>query len=153
MIWLSPGWPLLSGPRIDLGEKARQGIFTDIVSLSNDMRAAQMTLYGVNPLGAGESVLRASYYQSYLKGISKPSQVDLADLSLQVLATQTGGLVLNQSNDLVSEIRRCVNDTREYYELTFAPAPGEPSEYHGLQVKTDKPGVDARTRNGYYSAP
>ena len=153
LVWLSPGWPLLSGPRVDLGDKTRQAIFNDIVSLSNQMRAAQITLYSVNPLGAGESVRRASYYQSFLKGISKPNQVDLADLSLQVLATQTGGLVLEQSNDLVSELQRCVGDTREYYELTFAPVPGEPNEYHGLQVKLDKPGVEARTRDGYYSAP
>ncbi len=153
VLWVSPGWPLLTGPRIELDNKAQQNIFNNVVALSNGMRAAQITLYAVNPLGAGQSVLRATYYQNYLKGVTKPGQADLADLSLQVLATQSGGLVLDESNDVAGELKRCVGDTEAYYELTFQPAPGEPNEYHQLQIKLDKPGLDARTRNGYYSAP
>ncbi len=153
VLWVSPGWPLLSGPRVDLDTKAQQQIFGTLVSLSNQLRAAQITLYSVNPLGNGEGLLRASYYESFTKGVSKPSQAQLADLSLQVLAEQSGGLVLDEDNDVAGELQRCMDDTRAYYELRFTPAGGEPGEYHALQVNVDKPGLDGRTRTGYYAGP
>ena len=34
-------------------------------------------------------------YQDYVKGVSKPSQAVIGDLSLQALAEQTGGMALN----------------------------------------------------------
>ena len=153
LLWVSPGWPLLSGPRVDLDTKEQQQIFATLVSLSNQMRAAQITLYNVNPLGTGENLLRTSYYETFEKGVSKPSQVQLANLSLQVLAVQTGGLVLDEDNDVAAELQRCMDDTRAYYELSFKPTGGEPGSYHALQVNLDKPGLDARTRTGYYSTP
>ena len=60
MVWLSPGWPLLSGPRVELDAKGRQQIFGDIVKLSTQLLEARVTLYSVNPLGADES-LRAPF--------------------------------------------------------------------------------------------
>jgi len=38
VIWLSPGWPLLTGPRIELTSKQQQGLFANIVALSDAMR-------------------------------------------------------------------------------------------------------------------
>ncbi|MDW5267603.1 MULTISPECIES: VWA domain-containing protein [Acidobacteriaceae] len=155
ILWLSPGWPLLSGPRIDLGAKQQQRIFTEIVGLSSAMRQAHITLYSVDPMGAGESVLSNSYfYQTFLKGVGKPDDVQLADLSLQVLAAQSGGLVLNGNNDIAGLLAKCVADTSAYYELTFDPAPAEhANEYHHIEVKMADPGLTARTRQGYYAQP
>lgn len=155
ILWLSPGWPLLSGPRIDLGSKQEQRIFTEIVGLSSAMRQAHITLYSVDPVGAGESVLSNAYfYQSFLKGVGKPGDVQLADLSLQVLAAQNGGLVLNGSNDIAGLLAKCVADTSAYYELTFDPPPAEhANEYHHIEVKMADPGLTARTRQGYYGQP
>lgn len=155
ILWLSPGWPLLSGPRIDLGSKQEQRIFTEIVGLSSAMRQAHITLYSVDPIGAGESVLSNAYfYQSFLKGVGKPGDVQLADLSLQVLAAQSGGLVLNGSNDIAGLLAKCVADTSTYYELTFDPPPAEhANEYHHIEVKMADPGLTARTRQGYYGQP
>lgn len=155
ILWLSPGWPLLSGPRIDLGSKQEQRIFTEIVGLSSAMRQAHITLYSVDPIGAGESVLSNAYfYQSFLKGVGKPGDVQLADLSLQVLAAQSGGLVLNGSNDIAGLLAKCVADTSAYYELTFDPLPAEhANEYHHIEIKMADPGLTARTRQGYYGQP
>ncbi len=50
-------------------------------------------------------------------------------------------------------MQQSMDDTRAYYELSFRPLPGEPNEYHALEVKVDKPGLEARTRTGYYSGP
>ena len=95
-----------------------------------------------------------TYYQEFLKGVSKPSQVQAADLALQVLAVQSGGRALNSSNDMVSQIESCIADTNAWYTLSFDSPPADgPDEYHKLEVKVDKPGLTARTSTGYYAQP
>jgi len=154
ILWVSPGWPLLSGPRIYLDYKQQQQIFANIVDLSTQLRLGHVTLYSIDPLGASEGVGRDFYYETFLKGVSKPGQAVFGDLGLQVLATQTGGLALNASNDVASLLHTCLADTEAYYELSFDPPPGDRrDEYHHLEILVAKPGLIARTRQGYYSQP
>jgi VWFA-related protein len=154
VLWISPGWPLLSGPRMDLDANQERQIFDDVVSLSTQLREANVTIYNINPLGAGENLMRADYYQEFTKGVSNPSQANIADLSLQVLAVQTGGLALQGSSDVEGSLVRCLKDVQTWYEISFpARRPEKPNEYHHVEVKVDKPGVTARTRDGYYAQP
>jgi VWFA-related protein len=154
VLWLSPGWPLLSGPHVDLDAKQRQQIFGDIVKFSTELLQARVTLYSVNPLGAGESLLTASYYKDFLKGVSKPNQVSVGNLALQVLAAQSGGLAFNSNNDVASTLRQCIDEAAPYYEITFdQPGAEKSDEYHPLEIKLDKPGLTARTRQAYYAQP
>jgi VWFA-related protein len=154
LIWISPGWPLLSGPNIELDSKQQGEIFAQIASLSTQLRQARITLYNVNPIGAGESVFRGTYYEEFLKGVSKPSQVNLGNLGLQVLAIQSGGLVLDFNNDVPTLLQQCISDIAPYYEISFAAAPSDhPDEYHHLEIRIDKPGLIARTRQSYYTQP
>jgi VWFA-related protein len=154
MLWVSPGWPLLSGPNTELDSKQQQQIFGNIVALSTQLLEGHVTVYSVNPVGAGESVVRASYYKEFLKGVSKPGQVSLGNLGLPVLAIQSGGLALDFTNDVAGALQTCVADTAPYYELSFAAPSGErPDEYHPLEIKIAKPGLTARTRQGYYAQP
>jgi VWFA-related protein len=154
ILWVSPGWPLLSGPQVYLDPKQSNWLFSLIVDLSTQMREAGVTLYNVNPLGAGEGVGRSNYYQDFLKGVSKPAQVSVGNLSLQVLAVQSGGLALYGSNDLTGYLEQCVADGEAYYRLTFDPPTADHrDEYHHIEVQVAKPGLIARTRNGYYLQP
>jgi hypothetical protein len=114
-----------------------------------------MTLYNVDPLGVADAgALRTFYYKEFLKAVRTPNQVSLGNLGLQVLATQSGGLVLNSSNSLADEIVRCVADANAFYVLSFEGLPGDgPDDYHAIDAKVDRPGVVARTRAGYYAQP
>jgi VWFA-related protein len=154
MLWVSPGWPFLSGVNTDLGSKQQQQVFKDIVSLSTQLRQGRITLYSFDPLGASEALTRDSYYKDFLKGISKPSQVYLGDLGLQVLAIQSGGLAFNSTNDITGLLQKCLADLVPYYEISFDSSPaGHPDEYHQLEIKLARPGLTARTRQGYYAQP
>ncbi|HEX3469650.1 MAG TPA: VWA domain-containing protein [Silvibacterium sp.] len=153
VLWMSPGWPLLSGPNVQLDSKQQQQIFQNIVSLSNQLRQARITLYSIDPLGAGEPSLRTFYYEQFVKGITKPSQAVPGNLGLQVLAVQSGGLALSSGNDIAALLQQCLTDTNSYYELSFDPPRAEPYEYHHLEVRVAKPGLIARTRQGYYGQP
>jgi VWFA-related protein len=155
VIWISPGWPLLSGPRIELTSKQQDGLFKNIVALSDALRQARITLYSIDPLGLADSGrLQALRYEGYLKPVKKPNQVNIGNLALQVLAEQSGGRAFQYNNDLAGEIATAVADTNAFYVLTFDGLPGDgPNEYHALDIKIDKPGLTARTRVGYYAQP
>jgi VWFA-related protein len=153
VVWLSPGWPLLSGPRVQISPKDREVLFNRVVHLSTALREARITLYSVNPLGVAEaSSFQASYYESFLKGVSSADKVQSGNLGLQVLATQSGGRVLTSNNDMANSIASCLLDANAFYTLSFdSPTADHPNEYHDLQIKIGKPGLTARTPTGYYA--
>ena len=83
-----------------------------------------------------------------------PNHVDMGNLALQVIATQTGGLVTYGSNSVVAGLDRSVADLAAYYSLSIQAAPADkPNEYHELAVKVTTPGLTVRTRTGYYAQP
>jgi VWFA-related protein len=150
-IWLGSGWTIYSNPTSIGGSKTRQNIYNYIASLSTALREARMTLYDVIPVSG---LTRVDVYMQWVKGVRDTKHVNTGDLLLQVLATQTGGQVLMGSSDLTSLIDRCIADAKTYYVLTYNPPPAaHPDEYHGIEVKVDRPGLTARTRTGYYSQP
>ena len=154
LLWISPGWPLLSGARIELSSRQQNQIFSNVVAFSNKLQQSDVTLYSINPLGVEESLYRQDLYQAFVKGVPTSSKTDMADLSLQVLAVQSGGLALNGNNDVVHGLKTCLADLDSWYEITVPTSRADrPNEYHQIEVKTDKPGLVTRTRDGYYAQP
>ncbi len=95
---------------------------------------------------------RTFFYGAFLKGVGSANDVHSGNIGLQVVAAQSGGRVLNSSNDIAKSIAGCLADAKAFYTLSFdAPAADHPDEYHSLQVKIGKPGFTARTRTGYYA--
>jgi VWFA-related protein len=153
ILWVSPGWPLLSGPGVNLTNDQRMSIFNQITWYSTTLREAQTTLYSVDPLGVSEPVAEVFYYQQFTGGVKKPSEVNIGNMSLQVIATQTGGLVLN-SSDISGPLAECVADNDAYYRISFEPAPTETRHvYRQLKVTVAKPGLTVSTSTGYYAEP
>jgi VWFA-related protein len=156
ILWVSPGWPLLSGPGVEeqLNAKQQQEIFGQVVGFSSALRQSRITLYSIDPLGSSDSGGRAFHWESFTKGISKPNQAEWGNLALQVIATQSGGLALTSGNDVAAELKKCVADSQAYYEISFDPPQGDqPHEYHHLEIRMAKRGLTARTREGFYSQP
>jgi len=155
VIWVSPGWPMLSGPNVQLTSKEQQNLFNTVVAISTELRQSRITLYAVDPLGTADAGgFRTFYYEDFLKGVTAPNNVLIGDLALQVLAYQSGGRVLNSSNNVAGEIERCIRDTNTYYVLSYDPPPADgPNDYHAIEVKLDKPQLKAQTRSGYYAQP
>jgi VWFA-related protein len=152
MVWISPGWPILSGPEVELDNHEEREVFGDIVYFSTELRQERMTGYVIDPNGMNDSLSRDSYWAVFSNGISRPSQANFGNVSLQVLSAASGGQVFSFYNDIVSLLHRCVRDTSAYYEISFEPAPGRrPDEYHRLQVRIAKHGLTAHTWQGYYS--
>jgi VWFA-related protein len=156
MIWIGPGWPLLSGPGFlpDTPE-IKSSFFDHIADLSTGIREAQMTLDTVaTPDLLHNDGLSAGYYSPFLAAVTASAQANAGNLSLPVLATQSGGQVLDDSKDITAGIAACLADADSWYEFSFESTPSaEPDEYHALQVNLNKPGLTARTNTAYYAEP
>jgi VWFA-related protein len=150
IVWVSPGWPPLFGLETMRDAKLLQQLFGNIVDLSTQLREGQTTLYTVDPSGIA---LADTRWEDYLKGVRKPGDIQMGTLAVQVIAIQSGGLVLSSSN-IPAQLQKCIADAATYYEISFDPAiSDQPNQYHQLEIRVAKPGLTARTRQGYYSQP
>jgi VWFA-related protein len=155
LIWIGPGWPLLTGPEFspDTAE-IKANFFDHIVQLSRSLREAQVTVDAVSsPDMFRKPELQSSPVKSLAEGPLTDKQATARDLALQAIATQSGGRTL-ESKSIAEEIARCVADVQAYYALSFDSIPSaQPDEYHSLQVKVNKPGVTVFTNSLYYAEP
>jgi len=71
---------------------------------------------------------------------------------LGLLADQTGGFLIRETNDLSAGLRRIDEDMRFHYMLTYVP---KNQEYDGrfrqITVKVNHPNLEVQTRKGYYA--
>ncbi len=147
---VSPGWALFTGSGIEEDNKQRTWVYNAIANLSHGLREAHIALYSLDPFQLGRT--NPTFYQSFLKGVSKLNQAEYPYLGLQVLAEHSGGRALTSGHDVLGEINTAIRDAGPYYELSFdAPAAEHPNEYHELRVKTDKPDTTARTNASFYA--
>ena len=153
LIWIGPGWASFINEDQWRKRKDDEKVFSDIVRYSTTLRQARMSVYSIDQRGIG---LRPDdyRYKNFLDPVSTPKQAQFGNLDLQVLAMQTGGKVIFDSNDMTNMIHRCMDDARNAYVLRFnPPAATHADEYHSLTVEIDKPGLIAHTRTGYYAQP
>jgi VWFA-related protein len=155
LVWIGPGWPLLTGPEFlpDTAE-IKANFFDHFVELSRTLREAQVTVDAVS----SPDMFRQPEYESppgksLAEGPLTEKQAAANNLALQAIATESGGRVL-ESNSIAAQIARCVADAQLYYALSFDSIPSsQPDEYHSLQVKVNKPGVTVFTNSLYYAEP
>lgn len=137
------------GPGPSFREDAR---FEWITEFSTRLREARITMFAVS---FWQSPDKRFPYQDFLQGVASVGQARAHTLGLAVLATQSGGRVLEEpDNDLARLISQCVAEASSFYTISFdAPRTNQPDEYHDLKVEVDKPGLVARTDSGYYDQP
>jgi VWFA-related protein len=141
IVWISPHWPMLWDAQGTADAKKGQQVLPNMVEISKQLREGHITLYMVDPSGTADLELGL---QDIPVNHTRPADT----------ATQSGGLALHPGNDMASAMLQCVADARTYYEISFNPTTADrPNEYHHLEIRVAKPGLTARTRQGYYSQP
>jgi VWFA-related protein len=155
LIWMGPGWPLLSDGPYPGTPMDKRNFFGEILNLSTGFLDAQLTMDTVSsPNLMRENGRSRDYYKVFLKGAQAADQADPGNLALPVLAYQSGGQIFEDDKDLVSNIARCIADLESYYVLSFnSPHAAQDIEYRALQITVDKPGVRPRTNASYYAQP
>ena len=151
MFWIGPGWRL--------NRSHGKGLFDFVTELSTRLREARIDLWSITAWPQYDSqgqpsVGTSAAYQDFLPAVKSEKDVAFGNLSLQVIATQTGGGVIETSTDVAPLIAQRVSDANMFYSFTFDPQRTTAvDEYHELQVKVKKSGLTAHTRSGYYDEP
>jgi hypothetical protein len=109
-----------------------------------------ITQYGAQGVG---DVPRGDHYLQSLEDNERTLKQDPA-VSLGILAEQTGGLLVNNTNDLENGIGRINDDRRNYYLLSYSSTnPTLDGKFHRISVKVKKAGMYVRNRTGYVASP
>ena len=74
--------------------------------------------------------------------------------SLGILTGETGGLLIQNTNDLERGIGRINDDRRYHYLLTYSPTNSAlDGTYRKIEVKVNRSGVEVHARRGYLAVP
>jgi len=156
LIWIGYGWSVLG--RLD----AKGGPFPVIVELSTRIREARMVIYDITPWPDPEIPVHNKIptidYRRFLSGVRLPSDPGLQSpvpyFALPVLAVQSGGLVLDNSQNLKGDIGSCIADASDFYTVSFDPPhAAQPDEYHDLNALIGPAQLQMRAGHGYYNQP
>jgi VWFA-related protein len=82
------------------------------------------------------------------EGFTRSSDSSDIDSSSLTLALQTGGEYF-PSAEIRKSVERIDDDLSNFYSLAYVPQSPEDGQYHHLQVKVKRPGVNVRHREGY----
>ena len=142
LIWISAGAavdfaaaaPFRGGPTATVaGRELSLGHVDRAVRMLRDAQRANVAIYGIDPGG--------------LSAGSNPAK----DF-LHIAASHTGARAVVNTNDFTPGIDRIFVENSAYYLLGFRPAAHRPGTFHRLEVKVNRPDVEAHTRTGYFTA-
>jgi len=71
-------------------------------------------------------------------------------VGLQLLAEETGGVFVQNTNDFRPAVQALVSNLGQYYELGYVPKrAGKVNEFNAISVKVSRPNVSVLARRGY----
>ncbi len=139
LLWIGPGWGIGSGAYAE-AKPGSPPVFNAVCWFSALLREAHLALYSFT-VGEGANS-QGELYKDYLDGVRLPRKASFMNLYRKVLAVQSGGSVVDDSSDLVTQIQRCVQETGYFYRISFDPFRADhPDEYHDLKVEVNQPGL------------
>lgn len=115
-----------------IGEPSSRNEGTDLVRLFSDLQRANVTVYAYDAHGLeveGSMVAKESLYS---------------------FAESTGGHAVAFRNNPESFVADAFRESSTYYFLGFRTTASNEKSFHKIEVKVNRPGVQVRTRNGYY---
>jgi VWFA-related protein len=89
-------------------------------------------------------------------GMGSPQSSDMFEWfhTLGSVALGSGGKVFENTNDLSGAMDRAIDDSRATYVLGYYPTHDKwNGSFHAIKVEVDRPGLEVRSRKGYYATP
>jgi hypothetical protein len=133
-----------------------EGALRDAITAAS---RANVSIYSIDPRGLtnmGDTGMEINYVPDdpnlRLDNAGLLEELRLSQDSLRVLAEQTGGLAVVNSNDLAEAFDRVVRDNSSYYMLGYYPTNEKRNDgFRRIEVRVNKPGFQVRARKGYVS--
>ena len=113
------------------------------------------TVGQIGAIGLGD-IGRDSLFNKYTEALEENERALTLDpaVSLGILASQTGGLLINNTNDLARGIRKIDEDRRNYYLLSYSSTnPVEDGRFRKIAVMVKDLHLVVRARSGYRAVP
>lgn len=163
LLWISSSFPLALFPDSDY-KFAGMGEFQEqFAALGQALADAKIAIYPMDPAGLEAQSFYDASAQPGARNVAVGTATSATLMrgeswrsasqeSMRQLATQTGGQVCVNNNDLSDCVKKAVDDGSTYYELSYYPNTGSWSgEFHRITLKTAKGGLRLAYREGYYA--
>jgi len=163
LIWLSSAFPLAITPDANLTMVARfsgmRNYSAEMTAVASALTDAQIAVYPVDPRGMETQALFDPETRGKTNPFSEGATLNRESTvrfstqeSMENLAQQTGGKVCVNDNDLSECVKRAIDDSSSYYELSYYPTDKNwHGEFRRTSVKTSRPGVQLSFREGYFA--
>lgn len=119
------------------------------ITMSN-FSSSDCRIYCVDPAGLSASGSASA---------EQPQEVSDLEASLrrrtalEMFASETGGRVFFNRNDLDAPLQEVLDETRQYYLLAYTARPTRSDgSYHRIKVEVTRPGMSVSHRKGYYES-
>ncbi|MGA2270568.1 MAG: VWA domain-containing protein [Bryobacteraceae bacterium] len=152
--------------RLFYSEGMNQRVLESVKRLSDAANRASVVIYTIDPRGLRSYQLTAADNTS---GMS-PQQISQVPIErsqaafnsqdgMVMLAAETGGLFLHDTNDIDGAVRQAMADSEGYYLIGYHPdastfdAKTGRFQYHRITVRVKRPGLKVRSRTGFFGTP
>lgn len=122
--------------------------------LAAQANAHRVTFYMLEATGLRVSAAADASQQNPQLGV-QVEQIHFSNLQapLQMLAEETGGLAVINTNNLLPRLERVAEDFNTYYSLGYQPSHAGDGRFHKFEVKMKRKDLRARSREGYRDRP
>src|ERR1700732_4888518 len=163
LIWLSSAFPLAITPDANLTMVAKfsgmRNYGAEMSAVASALTDAQIAVYPVDPRGMQTQELFDAQSRGKANPFSEGATLNresnvrfTAQDAMQSLARETGGKVCLNDNDLSECVKRAIDDSSSYYELSYYPTDKNwHGEFRRTSVKTSRSGVQLSFREGYFA--
>jgi VWFA-related protein len=159
IIWVGAGFPGLNPD--DLDETSEESLKKATRQTVDLLMETHTTVYKIDPVPTSTSTSPSVDIETSMElGMSEadlfaaPEDPLDDNFNFNTFAVQTGGQYFYGMNDLDRYFRRAIEQTNEYYTLTYRPPAQDavdPETYRKVRVTVNKPGLHVVTRQGFYS--
>jgi VWFA-related protein len=170
VLWLSTSFPLTLNVFLNNEDRAEMNEWQRLKVLNSALSEAKVAIYPVDIGGVRNLQVYSAAARPANPYANESTTVDALRVSsaadrqivmqnneqdtMHALADSTGGKVCTGDNDIAQCIRRAVEDSSDFYEISYYPGAGEwNGEYRRVFVEVKQHGARLRYREGYYATP
>jgi VWFA-related protein len=162
LIWISAAFPLTMYPANfhnapntsmsrDIGAGPSEASPHDIAMDNIGMQGSRTFTDEVERVANAMMNAQVAIYPVDCSGLSQNSRANAAS-TMRLLAERTGGMTYVNRNDLDMAVRTSLDDGATYYTLEYYPQNKNwDGKFRVIQIRTERPGVTLRYRQGYYA--
>jgi VWFA-related protein len=137
--------------------------WSQIKYLGSVLSDAKISVYPVNVAGVqtlnafqASAVMPKDAGASAINGANtrQSQQMGAEQDTMDTIAAGTGGIVCTGDNDLAECVRKAVEDSSDFYEISYYPdSPDWNGEFRKVMLKADVRGAHLSYRQGYFATP